>query len=240
MKDYNGKPKEKKALTEAQQAAFLEYVKHSDTYDYYYPMFQVMFSTALRCGELIGLTWKDIDFEKRTISINHQVNYLDYGDGYKHHCETTKTDAGFRVLPMSDNCYRALKMQREYQFTLGIDRDRETAGLKGFVFTSIRGHAQSPSNMNQLINRVRKSYNEHEAELSHKEKRTPDILPSMSCHTYRHTGCTRLAETHMDMKSLQEYMGHTDLRMTMNVYNHVTGDRMKKELEEAQSKCKVI
>jgi integrase len=44
----------------------------------------------------------------------------------------------------------------------------------------------------------------------------------------------------MDIKSLQEFMGHSDINTTMNIYNHVTDDRVKKEIEEAEAKSNVI
>lgn len=39
----------------------MEFVKQSNVYNTYYPMFTIMIGTGLRCGELIGLTWKDIN-----------------------------------------------------------------------------------------------------------------------------------------------------------------------------------
>jgi integrase len=44
----------------------------------------------------------------------------------------------------------------------------------------------------------------------------------------------------MDIKSLQEFMGHSDINVTMNIYNHVAGDRLKKEIEEAEKKSSII
>jgi integrase len=240
MKEYTDKPKEKEVLTQEQQDAFLEYVKNSKKYGIYYPMFQVMFSTAFRFSELAGLTWNDVDFDDRTISLNHQVYYMDYGDGYKYHCESPKSDAGVRVIPMTQNCYKALKLQREYQFAMGVDREKETAGLKGFVFTTTRGTPYNTQNIWTLIRRISNRYNEEELESAEKEGRVPVIMPDMSSHTFRHTGCTRLAETKMDVKSLQEFMGHSDIKVTMDVYDHIVGNRMKNEIEEAERKNDAI
>jgi integrase len=203
-------------------------------------MFQVMFSTAFRFSELAGLTWNDVDFDDRTISLNHQVYYMDYGDGYKYHCESPKSDAGVRVIPMTQNCYKALKLQREYQFAMGVDREKETAGLKGFVFTTTRGTPYNTQNIWTLIRRISNRYNEEELESAEKEGRVPVIMPDMSSHTFRHTGCTRLAETKMDVKSLQEFMGHSDIKVTMDVYDHIVGNRMKNEIEEAERKNDAI
>jgi integrase len=239
-KEYNGKYKEKEILTQEQQAAFLDFVRNDETYDVYYPMFQVMFSSAMRFSEVAGLTWGDVDFSKRTISVNHQVYYTDYGDGNKFHCETPKTAAGRRTIPMTEKCYRALKLQREWQFALGLDRGMETAGLYNYVFTTLTGTPWTIQNVWGLLQRVRRKYNASEEEKAAKEKRTPDTIPEISSHTFRHTGCTRLAETKMDIKSLQEFMGHSDIGVTMNIYNHVTRDRLKGDIEEAERKSVVI
>lgn len=239
MKEYTDKPKEKEIPTSGQQEAFLEYVRNSERYDYYYPLFQVMFSTALRYGEVTGLTWDDVDFKERIISINHQLTYTNYGDGYKYHCETLKTDAGERIIPMTKKCYKALKMQREYCFAFE-NRGRDIAGLKGLVFLTPRGNAYRPSSLWRTINTVTDSYNEYETEKAKHERREAVLLPHITPHTYRHTGCTRLAEAKMDIKSLQEFMGHSDINTTMNIYNHVTDDRVKKEIEEAEAKSNVI
>jgi integrase len=240
MKEYTDKPKEKEILTEKQQAAFLDYVRKSEKYDYYYPLFQVMFSTALRRSEIAGLTWDKVDFENGFIYVKRQLIYADYGDGYKFHASEPKTDAGIRVIPISKNCYKALKMQREFQFALGIDKSKEVDGMCGFVFTTTRGKPYTSVGIYSLVTRMRDRYNEYETSRAAAEKRQPLLLPEMSCHTFRHTGCTRLAETHMDIKSLQEFMGHSDIGMTMNIYNHADSERIKNEVKNAEKQSKVI
>ena len=57
-------------------------------------------------AEFCGLTLKDIDLEKRTINVNHQLQYVGNRGKY---IEKTKTEAGTRVLPMSDEVYAAFK-----------------------------------------------------------------------------------------------------------------------------------
>jgi integrase len=240
MKGYNGKPKEKEILTPEQQTAFMEYVRDSERFNYYAPLFQFMLSTAMRISEIAGLTWNNIDFESRTISINHQVNYEDHGDGYKFYYNTPKTDAGNRVIPMTKICYKALKQQREMQFSIGINREKEFAGLNNYVFTTTRGTPITRYSMWHILDDASKDYNEAETARAKKDKRKPLLIPDISSHSLRHTGCTRLAEAKMDIKSLQEFMGHSDIRMTMNIYNHVAGDRLKKEIEEAEKKSGII
>ena len=66
----------------------------------------ILFRTGLRIGEFCGLTLKDIDLEKRTINVNHQLQYVGNRGKY---IEKTKTEAGTRVLPMSDEVCAAFK-----------------------------------------------------------------------------------------------------------------------------------
>ncbi len=65
--------------------------------------------------------------------------------------------------------------------------------------------------------------------------RQPVLLPHISAHTFRHTGCTRMAEAGIDIKVLQRIMGHSDISITMDVYNHVNDDRIQNELEKLES-----
>ena len=61
------------------------------------------------------------------------------------------------------------------------------------------------------------------------------MLPDFSAHTFRHTFCTRMAENGMDVKVLQEIMGHKTIAVTMQVYNHVLADRTQSEVERVGS-----
>ena len=62
------------------------------------------------------------------------------------------------------------------------------------------------------------------------EKRTPLLLPHISAHTLRHTACTRMAECGIDIKVLQSIMGHSDITITMNIYNHASYERDQQEI----------
>lgn len=240
MKEYNGKKHTKEALTLTQQQALLEFAKESKRFSIYFPLFTVMFSTACRRGEIMGLTWDDVNFRDRTISINHQLIYKNFGDGFKFHYSEPKTEAGRRIIPMTSKCYHALMKQKEQQLILGVDKSIEVAGLCNFVFTSLRGTPFMPANLNNLLKALVEQYNEYETERAKKQKRDPVLLPDISCHSFRHTGCTRLAEAHIDIKTLQEFMGHSDIKVTMNVYNHVDNERMAKEVMSAAERSGVI
>lgn len=67
----------------------------------------------------------------------------------------------------------------------------------------------------------------------YKEKREPELMPPISSHTLRHTGCTRLGENNVNPKVMQYVMGHSDAQITMNVYNHIAE---KSHVENEMSK----
>ena len=72
-----------------------------------------------------------------------------------------------------------------------------------------------------------------ESKLAEEEKREPELMPPISSHTLRHTGCTRLGENNVNPKVMQYVMGHSDAQITMNVYNHIAE---KSHVENEMSK----
>jgi integrase len=113
---------------------------------------------------------------------------------------------------------------------MGIDRSFEVDGRSGFVFTSKRGRPMQPGAVNNVLYNIVKAFNRQEEERAEREKRRAELLPVISAHILRHTGCTRMAESGMDVKVLQYLMGHADSAVTMNVYNHIS-DRRRVEDE---------
>lgn len=61
------------ALTVEQQRAFMDYMANHPVYYHWWPLFAVLLGTGGRIGEVLGLRWEDVDFERRLISINHSI-----------------------------------------------------------------------------------------------------------------------------------------------------------------------
>lgn len=221
--DYGREPEEKKALTVAQQKRLMEFVKSDTTYNAYCPMLTVMLGTGARCGELVGLTWDDVDMEKKEIHIRRTLVYKDYGDGLKLHVSTPKTKSGIRTIPMSDGVYNAFAQQKELNSLLGKDKNRfEVEGLQDFVFITRNDRPLLMCSVNKILSNIIKAVNAQGQE---------ETFPDISAHTMRHTFCTRMAENGMDIKVLQYLMGHANINITMQVYNHIAdSSRIEKEL----------
>ncbi len=231
ISEYGEPPKEKEALTPGQQEKLLRFVEESNIYKVYYPMLTIMIGTGLRAGELIGLTWSDVDMEKREIHIEQQLVYKNYGDGCQFHDSTPKTEAGVRTIPMSDDVCRAFIEQKKLNFLRGIRADVEVGGRYGFIFVTRSGRPLMPNGLNNALYNIVNAYNKEEQKAAEKEKRKADLMPHISAHSLRHTGCTRMAEQGLDMKVVQYVMGHSDVGVTMEVYNHITEQaRVEKEI----------
>lgn len=71
---------------------------------YYFTFFSILLYTGLRISEMLGLTWHDIDFKKKELSINHQLLQRSIDGCLKHYCTIgAKTESGIRIIPLSDN-----------------------------------------------------------------------------------------------------------------------------------------
>jgi len=217
---------ERISLTMQEQKSLLEFICQSNVYSVYYPLIMFMLGTAVRCGEAIGLTWDDIDFKNKEISINHQLIYKKCGKTYRFYADSPKTDSGIRIIPMTSAVYKALKNQRDQQMIRGWRTNVEIDGYSNFVFSTKNRNPIMPSAVNSLLLNIVNKYN------STCDRKIE--LPHISAHSLRHTGCTRMAEAGVDPKVLQYIMGHSHISVTMEIYNHVSVERNRKEMSKLE------
>ena len=208
------------ALTIEQQKAFIDYTRESPVFGRWAPLFTVLFGTGGRIGEIIGLRWDDLDFDKREININHSVSYIvkasdDYRSSFT--VSLPKTEAGIRTIPV----YKAFQEEYEMQEEEGFSQI-EIDGMSGFIFTNKNGNLHNPSCVNRAIKRVYEAYNDEELLVAEKEKREPNLIPHFSCHHMRHTFCTRMCEQEANVKVIQSIMGHKNIQTTLDIYADVT------------------
>ncbi|MBQ7434889.1 MAG: site-specific integrase [Oscillospiraceae bacterium] len=220
------------ALTLEQQRAFMDYIANHPVYYHWWPLFTVLLGTGCRIGEGLGLRWQDLDFEKRTISINHSLVYYPEGSSRRSVLKVSKpkTEAGIRIIPMLDIVYDAFQMELEEQEETGYNQI-EIDGMTGFIFTNRNGSAPNPQTVNRTIKRIISSYNADEVVQAKRQRREPVILPDFSCHHLRHTFCTRLCENETNLKVIQAIMGHRNIETTMDIYAEATEQKKQESIE---------
>lgn len=216
------------SLTLKQQIVFFKYVLMNIKYQDYYWMFVFMIETMCRSGEMAGLTIDDLDMKNKFWNLNHQLLHFKR----KYYIDTPKTYSSIRRIPLSENAINAIKRQKELLHQKNLTDNYEVDGYKNFIFLSTTGRLWTNTELNKLIHRIVNDYNKDELEIAELENRDPFILPDFTAHVFRHTGCTRVAEKNMDPKTLQSIMGHSNLQITMKVYNHVDDIRMRSEIEK--------
>ena len=240
VKSLHCETKKRRALTETQQEAFIDFVREHKVYNHWLSMFTVMLGTGCRIGELTGLRWEDCDFQNNIIEINHTLTYSpdeDTGE-YAFHISTPKTEAGIREIPMLREVKKALLAEKKRQIQSGI-KQPVIDGYSGFIFLSRGGSVLSGRVIHGVIGYIVRAYNQKETERAREQNREPILLPHFSAHNLRHTFCTRLCENETNLKVIQEIMGHADISITMNIYNEATREQKQKSFANLEGKLKI-
>ena len=200
-------------------------------------MLYVALYTGMRVGEVGGLQWKDIDFEKNIIYIRRAlVNF--YADGKKRlFLSSTKTENSVRIIPFVKDVGAILKKWYEISKDF-LKRQKINGYWKGneekfgdLVFTTKLGTPVTRYQFEKILNNFEKSYNKEENLLSIVEQRVPIYFPHPYPHMLRHTFCTYLIKAGIDVKIVQRLMGHKHLSTTLEVYYHVQESDMFDEIE---------
>lgn len=240
MKKSCPKREPRHALTIQEQRLFFEFMGRFEKYSYLSPLFTFFLGTGCRIGEVIGLTWDDIDFQERTISINHNTKYISDGHGsMKWVITSPKTDAGKRTIPLLDEVYKALIDLKKVYLQYGIRCNCEIDGYSDFVFLNSVGNIFLPVSINTAIKKIYKKANKWENERAKAENRQPIEIRHFSAHNLRHTFCTRLCEVENNVKLIMDIMGHSDITTTMNIYNEIQETKRKESFTELNNKLEI-
>lgn len=227
----------RRALTRPEQELFLSYLKNTPSASLWYPIFAVLVGTGLRVGEATGLRWCDIDLDEGIINVNHTLVYYDHRtDGSKRGCyfniNTTKTPAGKRQVPMLDFVKEAFLMEKERQELLDIHCEAVVDGYTDFIFLNRFGQPQHQATLNKAIRRIIRDCNDEQLL---KDENAKVLLPHFSCHSLRHTFTTRMCEAGVNVKVIQDTLGHKDISTTLNIYTDVTKELRRSEFEGLDS-----
>jgi len=224
------------ALTQGEEQRFLDYLKQTEKYRHWYPIFAVMLGTGMRVGETAGLRWCDIDLENETIDINHTlVNYRHAVGGCYSNVHTPKTRASVRKIPMLGAVKQAFIEEKNRQKEMGIRCLATVDGYTDFIFINRFGDPQHQGTLNKAIRRIIRDCNDEALSADIRDK---VLLPPFSCHTLRHTFTTRMCEKGVNIKVIQDVLGHADVSTTLNIYADATKELKKAEFASLDAKLK--
>ena len=219
----------KRALTREEQDIFLRFLSRNGPYHHWYPIFYTMLNTGMRVGEITGLRWEDVDLDEGFISVNHTLVYYNHlDDGCYFSIHTPKTRAGMRTIPILNGVKEALLEEREFQYEVEIECTAVIDGYSDFVFINRFGGVHNQNTLNKAIRRIIRDCNEEIIAKSNGNANVT-LLPIFSCHNLRHTFATRLCESGINLKVIQDVLGHADFQTTMNVYTDATKELKQRE-----------
>lgn len=210
-------------LTFDELKSIYNYLDPECTYeDYIFSLaLDIAVELGLRRGEMCGLEFKDIDYENSTISINKSFIRIDK----RYAISDTKTEESNRTLPISQTLLEKIKKhkQRLNRYKLQYGTLYQKAKFEGeeydLLFRWEDGSPIIPSNFLQRLKRICKNIK---------------INKNVRWHDLRHTNATFLLEKGINMKVVQERLGHSLMQTTSDTYAHVT-QNMNREATNALS-----
>ena len=221
IKLIRNEKKDIRVLTKEEQIEFFDCCKGT----FYDNLFTVALSTGLRQGELCGLTVNDIDFDKKELTINKTLLYqkLEGDEGKEFHINPPKTKTSNRIIPINRQCEIALKKQFiQRNNILSKKSAKPLEGFDDLLFTTKFGTPICDQIMIDAIKRVVEEINICRDELEQFEIFSP--------HCLRHTFATRCFEANIPPKTVQLFLGHASLQMTMDLYTHVLENQKQDDM----------
>ena len=205
--------KAKRALTPAQAHKFIDALNPETDRECAYLLAITM---GLRRGEICGLSWGDIDFDRKVAGIRHSYDA-------RGNLKATKTKAGTRVLPLSDKTVQILKDHKEAQFKCYARTNQWRKPEEGYieqtddspVITDNCGTRILPTSLSRWWTEDRAKYG----------------LDGWCLHEFRHTYLTLLAIQGVHPKVMQELAGHYSSQISMDIYTHVNMDSKRQAVD---------
>ena len=176
----------------------------------------IALNTGMRCGEILGLRWGDIDFENGVIHVRHTYIIASSPSGMIKELHNPKTRKGVRDIPMTKEAKETLIDIRTNNTKLIKDNE-----YKNFVFLSKKGTGIKLASINSQISNIVKSIKKH----------TGNEFENFTSHALRRTFATRAIRNGMNPKMLQYILGHSSLSMTMDLYCKVLENDVKEQMK---------
>ena len=229
---------DRRVLSIEEQHTLVSYLKR-DKFKPYEPLIITLLGTGMRIGEVLGLTWDDIDFKNEQISVNKTLVYVkDLNTGkYMFKYQTPKTKNSVRTIPMLSDVKKALKHQSICQKRLRLYMGDEWQPLKdfeGIVFPSFKGRPHQESEIRNFLINIVAQINADEKRLAEKENREPVVMGHVHPHALRHTFATRCFECDIPPKTVQHLLGHSSVQMTMDLYTHITEQKKQEDMKKLE------
>ncbi len=200
------KPKEKRVLDENQIQTLL--IAAQEEQPEFLPLYQLALTTGMRLGELLGIGWNDLDWDKGTLTINRQLKRVkDQGLVL----QPPKTQAGRRTVKLGSSTWSLLKEHRKAHIQRPLCRDPDGMNIE-LVFTQESGAPWGPRQVQRAFKELLKLAG----------------LPNMRFHDLRHTAATHMLANGVDLLTVSRRLGHSKASTTLDTYAHMVSGTQEK------------
>lgn len=180
-----------------------------------YPAFLLLILYGLRRGEVLGLRWCDVDRTEGLLHIRQQLQRLSSGL----HIGPLKTRAGHRDLPLLNLARKTLLAERFEQQHAGTAAATDDAHTERLVFTTQSGHPVEPKNLVRAFHQLCDA----------------NGIRRIKLHHLRHTTATLLKDLGVPVRDAQLILGHSQISVTQEIYQHDTLETRRHSLEQIEA-----
>lgn len=212
---------ERRALTREEQQWILDTPHRAKT------AAMIMMLAGLRRGELLALTWDDIDYENKTIRVNKSVEFV---KGKPHVKPGGKTDAATRKVYIPD-------ILVEYLKTVQHSGEIVCPSARGGYMTAEAWRRMWESYLAELNYRYGdfgKCVNDKGEPLLVKSKFQPGglpfVIPRITAHWLRHTFITNMYLAGVSLLTARDQAGHSDIKITSEIYTHLDNEFKSRDM----------
>lgn len=202
----------------------------------------IMLYAGLRRGELIPLTWRDIDLEAKTISVSKSVEMV---NGQPQLKEGGKTENSTRVVDIPEKLVAFLKSQKKESLLVCPSSSGKLLSAMGWKRLWSSYMTELNIRYGDFSNVVRWS-NGKKMEIhviGEKDKYNPNGIPMVidgfTAHDLRHTFATMLYFAGVDILTAKEQLGHSDVKTTMNIYTHLDKEYKRRSMDKLDAYLKI-
>ena len=215
--------KKKRILSKEEQQVFIKEAKFS----FYGNLYIFMLATGLRIGEAIALTWEDIDFENEIVRVNKTMYFIKDPDNKEEISHMVinppKTKSGNRSVPLLPCIIEMLRKSKLKQEAKGKFSKNKEYNKHNNVFCNKRGKPIRQDNARDVFRKLV----------------TRIGFEDLSLHSLRHIFCTRGLESGIELRVMQELLGHSSLTMTADLYTHVLPDKKRESVMKLEDTIKI-
>lgn len=194
-----------KFYTKVELIKFLDCVKSKNNIKWY-ALFRTLSYSGMRKGELLALTWNDINFKDNTIRVNKTLSVM---ENNTLGIQPPKTKKSKRVITMDLITMNLLKDWKTQQAKDMLKLGYNVLNNKQIVFTNTKNEHIALQKVGQKIDSICNEFN----------------LKRITPHGFRHTHCSLLLMSNIPIKEVQTRLGHSDIQTTMNIYAHISKEQ---------------